>query len=215
MTRLFSLILISLLLGACLGSTPPLQRDHYYRIVVPAEGTKAADPSLPGVVSVPPFEADGLLRERPLLFSTGGRSHELQQYVYHYWSDAPPRMLQAALAVYLRRNGLARSVVTPSLRVRPDFEVVGRIKRLEQLLGDGGPRVAVELELALLGLGQDDLLVLETYTAERSVRDNSVEASVVSLNEAVTEIFGRFVADARRTEVALGRAREGDAPEAP
>jgi hypothetical protein len=136
----------------------------------------AAGSSLPGILSVPPFEADGLLRERPLLVRPGGRAHELPQYVY------------------------------------PDFEVAGRLKRLERVLGDGAPRVSVELELALTRLSQDRLLVFRSYAAEHDAQDDSVQASVVALNHAVTEVFGRFLADVRQTGLADRNAASGTTP---
>ncbi len=164
----------------------------------------ADEQHLPGVVSVRPLEADGLLRERPLVFGAKGRPHEMRQHDYHYWTDPPPRMLQGQLVDYLRHSGLARVVVTPDLRIRPDFEVLGRIKRLERLLGGREPQVSVELELGLIGRAENRLLVLDSYTVDLPVDDTSIGSSILAVNQAVAEIFGRFLADARRTALALG-----------
>jgi ABC-type uncharacterized transport system auxiliary subunit len=205
MTRILLAIFLAVALGGCLGSAPPVPRDHYYRVLV-APPPDAAGRQLPGVVSVPPLEADGLLRERPLVFSAKGRPHEMQQHDYHFWTDPPPRMLQGQLVDYLRRSGIARSVVTPDLRIRPDFEVLGRIKRLERQLSGGAPQVSVELELGLIELAEDRLLVLDSYALDLPAEDGSVESSIAAVNQAVVEIFGRFLADARRTAVALGSA---------
>lgn len=195
------LLLSTLLLGGCLGAAPPVPRDHFYRILVP--GPAAEETRLPGVVSVPPLEADGLLRERPLVFSASGRAHEMQQHDYHHWTDPPNRMLQRQLVGYLRQSGLAESVVTPDLRARPDYEVVGRIKRLERLLGGGPPRVHAELELALVRLADGRMLVIDSYAVERSSAGDGVGAAVVALNQAVAEIFDRFLADTRQTTLAI------------
>ena len=111
-----------LTLTACLGAAPPLPRDHFYRVAVPASPNPAA--RFPGTISVAPIEADGLLRERPLLFSEGN-AHEIQQHDYHYWVEAPPRMLQTQLVDYLRASGAADAVITPDLRLPADFEVTG------------------------------------------------------------------------------------------
>jgi ABC-type uncharacterized transport system auxiliary subunit len=203
MTRLVLAILVAAALSGCLGSAPPVPRDHFYRIRV-ATPPGAVKRHLPGVVSVRPLEADGLLRERPLVFGAKGRPHEMQQHDYHYWTDPPPRMLQGQLVDYLRHSGVARTVVTPDLRIRPDFEVLGRIKRLERLLGGGAPLVSVELELGLIGRAEDRLLVLDSYAVDVPAEDTSIESSVTALNLAVAEIFGRFLADARRSSVAIG-----------
>jgi ABC-type uncharacterized transport system auxiliary subunit len=181
MTRLALVIVVAAALGGCLGAAPLVPRDHYYRILVTVP-TGAAGRHLPGVVSVPPLEADGLLRERPLVFSAKGRPYEMQQHDYHFWTEPPPRMLQGQLVDYLRRSGLARSVVTPDLRLRPDFQVRGRIKRLERLLGSGASLVSVELELGLIELAEDRLLVLDSYAVDLPAEDGSIESSITAVN---------------------------------
>jgi cholesterol transport system auxiliary component len=231
MMRLALMPLVLAGLTGCLGSAPPVPRDHYYRVLVAppahaaaaqrastrnadsAEGTILTEADadsdaimFPGVLSVAQFEAEGLLRERPLLYSTTGGAHEMQQHDYHYWMDPPPRMLQLQLVDYLRATGLAQSVITPELRIRPDYEVTGRIKRLERLLGGGPPRVIAELELALVATERSRLLVVETYTAEAVSADDSVEASVLALNHALAEIFEHFLADATWSHTALRAA---------
>ncbi len=196
-TALLSSLLIAPMLVGCLGSAPPVPRDHYYRLMVPAPEQQAEETLLPGVMTVELLQADGLLRERPLLFSKGGRPHELQQHNYHYWNDAPPRMLQDQMVAYLRRSGAAQLVVSPDMRIRADYQVSGKAKRLERLLGDGPPRVLVEIELALLRLADETLLVVDSYTAEESAADNSVEAAIVALNQATAKVFARFLAEVR------------------
>ena len=207
MTRLALVVVAMMTLGGCLGSAPPVPRDHFYRIQATAP-PGAAERHLPGVLSVRPLEADGLLRERPLVFGATARPHEVQQHDYHYWTDPPPRMLQGQLVDYLRQSGVARAVVTPDLRIPPAFEVLGRIKRLERLLGGRGARVSVELELGLIGRAEGRLLVLDSYAVERPAADTSIDSSITALNLAVAEIFGRFLSDARRTAVALGSVPE-------
>ena len=223
MRRLGLLVLALAGLTGCLGSAPPVPRDHYYRVLVApptqdnasqsdsgqsASSQSASRPSatgimFPGVLSVAPLDADGLLRERPLLFSATGRAHEMQQHDYHYWMDPPPKMLQAQLVDYLRASGLAKAVVTPGLRVRPDYEITGRLRRFERLLGGGPTRVVAEVELALVEIERNQLLVIETYSAEVAAGDDSVEASVLALDQALERIFERFLADATWSHTAF------------
>ena len=205
MRRLGFLVLVLAGLTGCLGSAPPVPRDHYYRIlVVPPEPSTSI--VFPGTLSVASLEADGLLRERPLLYSPTGQSHEMQQHDYHYWIDPPPRMLQAQLVDYLRDSGLVTAVITPELRIKPDYEVTGRIKRLERLLGGGPSRVIAVIELAMVENRQNELLVVQTYSTDVMSADDSVEASVLALNQALTQIFERFVADASWSHIAFRSA---------
>ena len=206
MRGILSLLLIAPLLAGCLGAAPPVPRDHYYRLLVPTPAENAGAVPLPGVMTVELLRADGLLRERPLLYSETGESYELQQHNYHYWNDAPPRMLQDQMVTYLRRSGVSGQVVTPDMRIRADYQVSGKVRRLERLLGGGPPRVFAEIELALLRLSDETVLVVETYSAEEPAADETVEASIVALNRAAADIFDRFLNQVRAaaSQVAAG-----------
>lgn len=197
MRRILPALLLAPVLAGCLGSAPPVPRDHYYRLLVPTPAQESGQSALPGVMTVELLQADGLLRERPLLFSKSGASHELQQHNYHYWNDVPPRMLHEQMIAYLRRSGVARLVVSPEMRIRADYQVSGKAKRLERLVGDGPPRVLVEIELALLRLSDETLLVVDTYSAEEPAGDDSVAAAIVALNRATTRVFDGFLTEVR------------------
>lgn len=185
-------------LAACVGSAPPVPRDHFYRLLVPAPPSQGGQVAYPGVVVVESFEADGLLRERPLLYSASGAAHEVQQHDYHHWSDPPTNLVRDQLVGYLRASGLAEVVVTPDLRLRADYEVSGKIRRLERLLAGGPPRVVVELELAFLRLADQQVVVIDSYTAERPAADAGVDSSVIALNRALAEAFEGFLQDLAR-----------------
>jgi cholesterol transport system auxiliary component len=192
------LVLAAFSLSACFGSAPPVPRDHFYRIVAPTPAQVEEHIAYKGIMAVNRLSAEGLLRERPLLFSATGRSHEVQQHDYHYWSDPPTSMVQEALVDYLRQSGLAETVIGQDLRIQADYEVVGRIKRLERLLGGGPPRVVAEIDLSLLDRATEELLLSRTYMVELPSADASVDASVVAFNQAMAEILTRFLADARQ-----------------
>ena len=191
---------LAVALGGCFGEAPPVPRDHFYRLLVAMPDEAPGNPGgahLEGVLLVRAFDASGLLRERPLLYSASGSSTELQQHDYQYWTDTPPRMLQDQLVTYLRRSGIADSVVTPDLRTAADFEVIGKVERLERLLDKNPAGVVAELELALLRTADDVLVVVDTYAVEARSDGNDYEDSVAALNRAVTDIFARFLADIR------------------
>lgn len=199
MRRLITPLLIAPFLAGCLGSAPPVPRDHYYRLLVSSPTDVTAETRLPGVIRVEPLQADGLLRERPVLYSGSGSSHEVQQHNYHYWTDAPPLMLHDQLVTYLRQSNVARSVVTPDMRVRADYQVSGRVKRLEQLLGGGPPRVFVEMELALVRLSDNALLLVDNFAEEEPEAGASVGSAIVALNKATRRLFDRFLDRALKT----------------
>jgi len=197
MKRLLFLTLLAPVLAGCLGSAPPVPRDHYYRLLVPLPAESGGAMLLPGVLTVELLQADGLLRERPLLYSTAADAAELQQHNYHYWNDVPPRLLQDQMVTYLRRSGVASLVVTPDTRVRAEYQISGKAKRFERLVGGGGSKVVVEIEFALLRLSDDALLVVNTYSAEEAAAGDSVEDSILALNRATARVFDAFLSDVR------------------
>ncbi len=188
-------------LTGCLGSTETVPPDHYYRITVSQPDQPAPSVAFPGVLSIATFDGDGLVRGRPVLFTTGGLQGTLRQHNYHYWVDSPSRLLQGQLATYLKNSALAETVVTPEMRVRADYELVGKILRLERVLGSGPPRVAVELELSVVRLRDHTLVSTNTFSSEVNCVDDSVGAAITAMNQAVGKIFNDFVASAGRSEV--------------
>jgi ABC-type uncharacterized transport system auxiliary subunit len=191
----------SLAVGGCLGSSEKVPPDHYYRMSVNAPDRPARNVAFPGVLSIATFDGDGLVRGRPVLFTMGDLEGTLRQHNYHYWVDSPSRLLQGQLAAYLKNSALAESVVTPDMRVRADYELVGKILRLERVLGSGPPRVAVELELSVVRLRDHKLVSTNTYQSEVNCVDDSVGAAITAMNQAVGEIFNNFVAGAGRSDI--------------
>lgn len=188
----------ALILAGCQGGGDAAPVDRFYRIAISAPAAPEV-PSLPGTVTVGRLDADGLMRERPLVYSTDSAGLSLAQHDYDYWVEPPARLLQAELVRYLRSAGVAQSVVTPDLRVRSEFEVVGTIRRFERLIGRSAHRVAVTLELALVDRTGDDPRVVKTYSAVIACPDESVDASVSAFNEAIADIFREFLDDIRRS----------------
>ena len=184
--------LAALLLISC--SQPPVPEDHFYRLQVTGPSTAVAKPRLNGVLEVATLQADGLTAGRPITFTDAARPYLLNEYHYHFWTEPPSILLHDALVTYLRTSGVAREVVTPELRLEPDFVMTGKILRLEQVRGNP-PKVAAKIEVALRDRTEDRLLLVRTYEIENEVAGPGVGDAVVGLNAAVSEIYGRLVAD--------------------
>lgn len=198
--RSASVLAVAAAFGLAACAAPPVPRDHFYRLDIAAPATigAAGNSGGLGVVAIESFEADGQLRERPLVVSASPT--ETQQQDYHFWSDPPARMLQAALIDYLRQSGVSTAVVTPQMRIDADLHVQARVKRLERRAGDN--TVLVELEIAITQPDDQSLVMVDTYRAERTATDSSVAAAVHAMNIAVTDIFNDFVVDAVTANVA-------------
>ena len=180
------------LLSAC-AAPGQVPQDMFYRLDPIA--TEAGPQVLDGVIEVDRFVASGSLANRPLLYAQPGSS-AVSEYHYHFWIEAPPILLQSALVSYLRSTKVAKRVVTPEMRVTPEYTVTGRVLRLETVRG-AKPVGAVTFELSLRREKDGELLVLGEYRAEVPSGTNGIETDVTAIEKAVDDAFARFVADIR------------------
>lgn len=187
-----ALVLLTPLLVLAGCAQPKLPQENYYRLMVaePADGSVILD----GFLVVEPFIGNGLTSERALLYSASDAPLRVQQYHYHYWIDPPPQMIQDQVVAYLRSGGYAAKVVTPEMRLLPDYALTGRIKRLERIV-DGSRFVAVmELEIGLSNAHDNSLILLKTYVAEEPAGKDMI-STVEAFNRGITKILEKFVAD--------------------
>ncbi|MCR4378837.1 MAG: PqiC family protein [Rhodospirillales bacterium] len=179
-------------LAAC-AAPSAAPEDMFYRLdTVAAESGPVA---LDGSIEVDRFVASGSLGNRPLLFSEPG-SNAVSEYHYHFWIESPPILLQSALVSYLRSADVAKQVVTPEMRVKPEYTISARVLRLETVRGSK-PKGAVTFELSLRREADGKLLVLDEYRAEVASGSNGVQTDVAAIEKAVGEAFQHFVADIR------------------
>jgi ABC-type uncharacterized transport system auxiliary subunit len=146
-------------------------------------------------LAVERFRGDGLIRGRAVLYSDAERPQELRQHAYHYWVEPPTDMLQEQLLAWLRAANVARRVVTPEMRLRPDYLVTGRLLRFERVLGSGAQGALVEVRLILKDVAGERVLWTETYRQDAEAPGDEVSEAVAAFNAALGELFARFVAD--------------------
>jgi ABC-type uncharacterized transport system auxiliary subunit len=186
---LFPLALCAWLAGCAQAPAPP---DRFYRLL-PTAPARLAQPALPGTLVVGRFVADGLLGQRALVYAEASNPGALLQYHYHFWADPPTALLQAVTVDALRAAGVARAVVTPDLGVDADYVLVGRVRRLEHLLGDA-PAVVVSLEMSVVGAGGAEPLLIGDYEVSLPAAGPGVDAAVSAMGDAVSQILAEFVA---------------------
>ena len=179
-----------LILGAC--TQPALPDDHFYRLgAAPAEGISGA---LTGVIEVSRFIADGLAGRRPIVYTDGGDGREGQSYHYHFWSEPPPIMLQNTLVAYLRATNRGAQLVTPDMRVEPDYIISGKIRRFEQVLGPAG-KIDLALELAVKRTRDDKMILLRPYSVTVATSNATVGEAVRRINQGLNAIYAKFLSD--------------------
>lgn len=192
MRRVLALALLAAGIGACAGSPPP---DDAFHRLSPPEPARRSAPLLAGSVEVARFSASDALRGRAMMLASEERPDRLQRSHHHFWADAPPVLLQRALMAHLRAAGAAGEVVDPERRAGPAWRVTGRIERFERVLGGGGGRVEVALELSLRETGGAKRSVAGRYAVREPISRNSADEAVAAFGRAVAGAFDAFLAE--------------------
>ena len=196
--RPFLVLAVAGSLAAC--ATPEVPKEQYFRLIA-APGDIHAGKPLEGGIEVPPFDADGVMQERPLLFTADG-GHQLEQRNYAYWTNTPPQMLRDQLITYLRAAQLSPQVTPSELRVDAKYVIHGTVRRLEQTANpDGG---TIEIELALLERDKDDIIVSKVFHVDEKTNSDKIGDAVTALNDGMNKIFHDFVTLVEATQIPAG-----------
>jgi ABC-type uncharacterized transport system auxiliary subunit len=190
--KALALLPVVALLAGCFGSAPAVPKEQYFRLIASAPAEQAGK-RIKGGIEIAPFSGEGVMSERPLLF-TADNGRKLEQRNYAYWTDAPPQMLRDQLVSYLRQAGVADNVVPSELRIETAYTVRGTIKRLEQLIGDKVGAV-ISLEFAVIEKSNDRLVLSKVYTSEKPISGEKIDDAAAALNDGLDEIFAAFAHD--------------------
>lgn len=191
MSRIAPWLVCAFALSGC--AQAPVPADRFYRLLPPAPQALGQRPALPGTLLVKRFTADGLLGQRALVYAHGAAPGVLYQYRYHFWADAPTALLQDLTVQALRAARAAAAVVTPEMGVDARYVLMGRVRRLEQLLGDA-PAVAVSLELSIIDAERGAPIVIGDHALTLPLAESGVDAAAQAISEAVGQILDRFIA---------------------
>jgi len=189
----FFIVPLLMLVVAC-GAPEPAPEDHFYRLPaanMPDNGTPIVD-----VLLVDSYRIDGLFRERNIVYVASADSVELDRYHYHLWHESPGYMLQNHLADYLRRTGLARTVMT-SRSGKPDMTISGDLHQFMHIRSGDHGRVVVGLELRGLMADREQPIVQKIYTEQEPVDGKGMAAVILSFNRALNRIYADFSAHLR------------------
>ena len=189
--------LIMILLAAC-ASTGPAPDDHYYRLP-PASAASGQAPLTEGTVFVEQLIADGIYRERSILYSSDSGGLELSRYHYQHWVDTPSRLIRDQLIDYLRTTHEASQVVSV-VDVPAQLSIYGRIRHFERRVTSSGVTVVVALEFRVNSDTSESPVLLREYSRSEEIDDASIPASVTVFANLLDSIFGELVADIRNIE---------------
>lgn len=192
MTRNLIIALPLLALGAC-GGQSTVPEDQFYRL--PAPEVSATSATLTdGAIFVEQFLADGIQRERALVYTEASTPTKLLQRHYHFWTDSPARLLRDQLIDYLRAANAGR-VITDSPEVPAELSIYGKISRLDQIVDSGSAMVDVVVDFRVQKAGSEAPVLVRQYERTQSLHDQSVEAAVTAFGAALSEIYAQLVSD--------------------
>jgi ABC-type uncharacterized transport system auxiliary subunit len=192
MARLSAGLALILLLAAC--AAPPAPRETFFRLEAAAPAERFPRPPLPGVLEVGRVETEGVLADRAIAYQAAAGA--LQRYHYELWADPPGQMLQETFVRTLRDAGAAGTVVTPDLRVPPDWIMRTRVRRFEQV--PAAHEVAVAMQVAILGARDSGVALLKDYAAQAPTENDRPDAVAAAMSQAMARILAELVADVGR-----------------
>jgi len=183
------------------SSTGPVPEDRYYQLQTNISATPVvAGPVLHGGLRVDYVVADPLRSGRAVLYRESSRALELQRYHYELWVDQPPRMVYQALLYYLRSSGVADAVQDDTRRTNADYRLYSRLLRFERVVGDGLPKVEIELEATLYSNRSGLVLWTGTYLQQQESDGKDMHASARAMQKALKRVLESLLADLARLD---------------
>jgi uncharacterized lipoprotein YmbA len=192
MTRRCCGLLMLLVLCSC-AMNAPLPADHYYKL--PWQHATLPEIRLTeSGIFVEQFIADGLYRERALLYTIDRLGIDLMQYHYHHWVDSPARMLRDQLIRYLTETR-AGARVTGVPDAAALLGIHGTVKGFERREYGHTDQVHVELEFRVDRSGMDMPVLLADYQAQVEVTGTEMNDVVIAFEAALSQIFAHLLSD--------------------
>ncbi len=173
---------------------PPLPTDHYYRL--PTLQGINTDEEIINSISVITFQADGLYRERAILYSEN--EIEIKQYHYHHWVDSLNRLLQEHLVERLRLSGMSKVVLT-EFEGNSNLIIKGKIKAFEQRKSGNKNSAFISIEFRADKNNEDQPILFKQYTQVVDSEESSMTSVVNAFGVAVNNIYESFYNDLRGT----------------
>jgi len=185
-------ISMALIIG-CAGRTT-VPEDHFYQLPDLLAPKTFSSNQTKVIIGIDSLRSDGLHGERAILYIDADNPLELKRYHYYHWTDSPPRLVQLSLLNYLRKAGFADNVVRYDPGKQVDGTINGTLLHFERIIGAGGIKVDVALDLEYNDKDQHKSWHKE-YRVVVPVKDAALHTSIEAFGAALQQIFDAFATD--------------------
>jgi ABC-type uncharacterized transport system auxiliary subunit len=193
--RIVIALSVILVFGGCVSqSTVP--QDYFYRLP-PAHPADPLETKLhTGIASVDQLDADGVYRERPLLYVDAQRPLEVLQYHYRHWIQIPSQLIQDNMVDYLREANIAGRVERYSSGRRPGLLIKGRLQKFERRVEASRAVAVVEMEIEFRkNTPRGVLKNTKIYNSEMPAQGPTIHDTVTAFGNALQQIYDTMLGD--------------------
>jgi ABC-type uncharacterized transport system auxiliary subunit len=187
--------LLMLLVSGCV-SQPAVPQDFFYRLPLLHPDSPLAEKVVDGTAAVDQLEAEGVYRERPLLYVDAQRPLEVVQYHYRHWIKIPSQLIQDNLVDYLREANIADRVERYTGGQRPDLLIKGRLQKFERRVEETHATAVVEMEIEFRQKTPRGVRkITKVYSSEVPAQGSAIHDSVEAFGEALRQIYDTMLSD--------------------
>ncbi|WP_455205154.1 ABC-type transport auxiliary lipoprotein family protein [Kaarinaea lacus] len=191
---LFIAVLSASLFGCVSQSTVP--QDHFYRLPSLSAPATAKGQIVQGSLGISEMKAEGLLRERPMLYVDPQWPLEIRQYHYRHWTKTPTQLIQDSMLFYFRDAGIAQQVIRFAPGRQAEVVLNGRLLRFERLLQGSSAAVTVEMEVEYKRYGSaEPQRKYKEYTNTVDAAGESIHDTVEAYGQALKNIYNEIIKD--------------------
>jgi len=179
---------VMLLLAGC----GRIRYPNYYALELPPTPVPAVrEPRFPGTVAVLRFETPAYLRQGRIVYRQA--PEEIGFYDYHRWAADPAETVTAAMIDSLRSSRLFSFAKRYDGQGKPDYLMVGRLERLDEIDYGGGVRVDARLSAELMNLQTGATLWTGEADETQGLDARNVNSVVAEMSKVVQKGIDRLV----------------------
>ena len=184
---------------ACLGSST-VPEDHYYLLPEKKANINRLDSPVVDSVAVAQVIAEGLYRERSILFIKAKSPLELRQYHYRHWAKAPSYLLQDDIVELFRQANYAKDVVRYDPKSPAAIIVKGHLLRFEQIIETTESSVNVVMEFEVIkNEPEQNEKWRKVYEIREKTEGESIHNIVEAFGRALSKIYSIFLSDLKKS----------------